>query len=700
MRRAARALGAAFVLAGAIACAHRYPTAPAPSPPTPASAAPAPTPAPSGLPSGRRGTFATLAEAEPALVSAEDRRAYDAPILDAASASPEPSVRARAALALGRIGDERAVAPLRTLLSDASPAVREQAAFAAGILGDPSLSAALAARLADGDERVVARAAWAIGMLGQKEGAESLASALRAAATPARRVACLRGIWRFSEEAAAAAAPFAADADPSVRTAVLYALARRPQASSLALLTAGLSDPDPQTAASCARALGLVGTAGSLGPLARLLGTGPTPARINALLALATLLERIPGAAPDPEWRERIAALSSDVNPNLAVPAVALLRWYAEDRDAFRRLWTLATAGTERRQQVALQALMAGLGARSMDLVDRALSSPDPFLRASAAEGLSFLPEADSAPRRARLAEDPAVVVRLKLLEGLRTPAAVSQNRELVDRLRGDTDAGVRAAAIDALSLSGGAGALVVFREMVVQSYGERAPDVPIAAIGAAEKTPGTPEARAVVEAAYRHPSTLVSRLARRSLVKIFGADPAAFPWRTYDTGKTVADYAVLIAEARRPWRLRVETARGTFTVRLDGKTAPLTVMNCLSLAGKEFFDGAPIHRVVPNFVVQDGDPTGTGNGGPGYEIRDELSDLAYQTGTTGMALAGPDTGGSQWFVTQAPEPHLDGGYTVFGSVASGLDVVLRIEQGDRILRLGAFVENPSGGAR
>ena len=228
---------------------------------------------------------------------------------------------------------------------------------------------------------------------------------------------------------------------------------------------------------------------------------------------------------------------------------------------------------------------------------------------------------------------------------------------------------------------------------MVTKSYADRDPDVPISAIGAAEKTPESAAARAVVEAAYRHPSTLVSRLARRSLVKTFHADPAQFPWREYATGKSVADYATLIAEARRPWTAKVETSRGAFTIRLAGDAAPLTVMNFVALAQKGYFDGAPVHRVVPNFVVQDGDPTGTGNGGPGYEIRDELNTIPYATATVGMALSGPDTGGSQWFVTQAPQPHLDGGYTVFGTVVAGMDVVLRIEQGDRIARITASAE-------
>jgi cyclophilin family peptidyl-prolyl cis-trans isomerase len=174
--------------------------------------------------------------------------------------------------------------------------------------------------------------------------------------------------------------------------------------------------------------------------------------------------------------------------------------------------------------------------------------------------------------------------------------------------------------------------------------------------------------------------------------VRSFKGDAATLP-RPFYPGRTEAEYAAQLKEAKKPWQARIETARGTFVIRLLGSQAPLTVVNFVDLASKKYFDGVPIHRVVPNFVVQDGDPTGTGNGGPGYEIRDELNTIPYRTGSVGMALAGPDTGGSQWFVTQATQPHLDGGYTVFGSVISGMDVVLRIEQGDRILRVTASAE-------
>jgi cyclophilin family peptidyl-prolyl cis-trans isomerase len=191
------------------------------------------------------------------------------------------------------------------------------------------------------------------------------------------------------------------------------------------------------------------------------------------------------------------------------------------------------------------------------------------------------------------------------------------------------------------------------------------------------------------VDSAYRQSKTLVARLARRSLLQAFRADRAAYPAPEYKTGRTRDDYAALLADARKPLQARVELARGgEFTIRLAGREAPLTVANFVKLAGAKYFDGVAIHRVVPDFVMQDGDPTGTGNGGPGYEIRDELDPLPYERGTVGMALSGPDTGGSQWFVTHSPQPHLNGLYTAFGRVVAGQDVVERVDQGDRILRV------------
>jgi cyclophilin family peptidyl-prolyl cis-trans isomerase len=128
-----------------------------------------------------------------------------------------------------------------------------------------------------------------------------------------------------------------------------------------------------------------------------------------------------------------------------------------------------------------------------------------------------------------------------------------------------------------------------------------------------------------------------------------------------------------------------VTTSKGSFTIEFLPEAAPLTVDNFVQLAQSDYYRNVTIHRVVPNFVIQDGDPRGDGNGGPGYTIRCEINQVPYDRAAVGMALSGKDTGGSQWFVTHSPQPHLDGGYTVFGRVVMGMDVVDKIVRGDVI---------------
>ncbi len=128
-----------------------------------------------------------------------------------------------------------------------------------------------------------------------------------------------------------------------------------------------------------------------------------------------------------------------------------------------------------------------------------------------------------------------------------------------------------------------------------------------------------------------------------------------------------------------------IETDRGDIVLELYPEFAPITVNNFVFLANEGFYDGVTFHRVIPNFMIQGGDPTGTGRGGPGYRFQDELKNnpLKHETGSLSMANAGPNTNGSQFFITHAPQPHLDGKHTVFGKVVSGQDVVDAIEQGD-----------------
>jgi len=129
----------------------------------------------------------------------------------------------------------------------------------------------------------------------------------------------------------------------------------------------------------------------------------------------------------------------------------------------------------------------------------------------------------------------------------------------------------------------------------------------------------------------------------------------------------------------------RFKTQRGEFAVGLHARQAPLTVENFINLARAGYYDGTTFHRVIPGFMAQGGDPTGTGRGGPGYTFRDEFDPALHHdaAGILSMANAGPGTNGSQFFITFGATPHLDGRHTIFGRVTDGMDVVLSIRERD-----------------
>ncbi len=128
-----------------------------------------------------------------------------------------------------------------------------------------------------------------------------------------------------------------------------------------------------------------------------------------------------------------------------------------------------------------------------------------------------------------------------------------------------------------------------------------------------------------------------------------------------------------------------IATNRGDIEIELYPEYAPKTVNNFVFLANEGFYDGVTFHRVIRDFMIQGGDPTGTGRGGPGYKFEDEVRNnpLKHETGVLSMANAGPNTNGSQFFITHSPQPHLDGKHTVFGNVTNGMNVVNAIRQGD-----------------
>lgn len=137
--------------------------------------------------------------------------------------------------------------------------------------------------------------------------------------------------------------------------------------------------------------------------------------------------------------------------------------------------------------------------------------------------------------------------------------------------------------------------------------------------------------------------------------------------------------------DTEKSYTATIQTNKGDMVCELFPTDAPVTVNSFVFLAREGFYDGVTFHRVIPDFMIQGGDPTGTGSGGPGYQFEDEFSDRQHGTGALSMANAGPNTNGSQFFITHSPQPHLDGAHSVFGQLVDGMDVLLQIEQGDVI---------------
>jgi len=142
--------------------------------------------------------------------------------------------------------------------------------------------------------------------------------------------------------------------------------------------------------------------------------------------------------------------------------------------------------------------------------------------------------------------------------------------------------------------------------------------------------------------------------------------------------------------DPRKTYKVTIRSSRGVMELELYPQHAPKTVNNFVFLSKEGFYDGVSFHRVIGDFMIQGGDPTGTGRGGPGYRFEDELrgNPLKHEKGVISMANAGPNTNGSQFFITHSPQPHLNGKHTVFGKVVKGQEVVDAIQQGDKIERV------------
>jgi len=615
----------------------------------------------------------------------------------------EARVRRRAALAVGRVGLRDGIDPLVSVLGDPDPEVRQMAAFALGLVGDRSARDPLVMALGDDSPLVQGSAAEALGLIGDTSAADEvgrLASRIvqsgALAATPgedadARRdlpasafrcaIYALVRLKAYDQLASAVLDPsgeprvrwwpvayalqriedkralpallaLAKETQPYTRAFAVKGLGGLKDASAVPTLVALLPTSDPTIAVETVRALGRIGDPAAGPALVRLLQAKDTdiPLRVEAVTALATihtpavtdvlldsLTDPLPAiraaalgsaAALDPD--EFVAVLSGlDPDPNWSVRAAlaSALGTLAPDI-GLPRLTSMLGDQDQRVVPAVLDALVKLHAPNVADVLLQRLKADDPVVRATAATGLGEIrpPEGSQALADAYQAgqRDLIYTPRTAALAALTKYGAVAATPVLRAAL-GDKDWAVRVRAAMLLKQLDPASADDVDRQI--------------------RPAPTTQSADAYQATRLVNPPV----------------SPAVY----------------------------IETDRGTIQVELAVLDAPLTAENFVTLARKGYFDGLSFHRVVLDFVVQGGDPRGDGEGGPGYTIRDEINERLYLRGTVGMALdPWPDTGGSQFFITHSPQPHLDAKYTVFGRVIAGMDVVDQIQPGDLIRRV------------
>jgi len=641
-------------------------------------------------------------EEEAQILALEDRREYDPSLTAQWVHHPNSLHRARIALALGRIGphtfidangngerdpNERqaGVEDLIELANDRESLVRVNTAFALGQIGDLSASDTLL-RLA-GDRENADVAAEAVEALSKLAPRIPLASYTRFCGDDQRegvRARAIRYLFRFrSDDALAIAANTLASPSAVMRQEAAYALARRAYAPARARLELLINDPNTLTRTYVERALGAIAAPESIPVLVNALSDPQAWVRTNAVVAIARIATKTPAAADNAQDAVRVLAVAGDPDPGTRASAIEAIGYYAAKSEVARkRLMEIATTGSRWERELAA-------GAIAKQFNDEKLLPADltGWAKVRVLEAAS--PVSDRL--RAQFARDPEPLVRSSAMSTI-PDDRVAANLALIRAGLDDPDVIVRGYAIDRYSKSqdaAKAGTLTAAEERARKDHQN---DARLSAIrGLADVD--YPGREAFLRGLLQDHDPVVRRVAADLIEQKLKKNRPQF------TPLPVArnDYAQIVEWARQPHTATIQMVRGRIEIALLTHDAPMTAWNFAQLAREHFFDSTTFMRVVPNFVIQGGDRRNDMEGSPGYSIRDEINLQKYTRGTVGMALSGPDTGGSQFFITHSPQPHLDGGYTVFGRVTEGMNAVVdQTERGDRVESIAIDGERPS----
>ena len=638
------------------------------------------------------------------LLALEDARSGGAGEMERLLRDPDRGVRRRAALAAGRLADPALVPALVDLLNDPEAEVRRVAAFALGLAGDRTATDRLLAALADHDGGVRGRAAEALGRIGEARAAPAIARLLvdalpktisrmtvrgddpggaddtwaeqrlalfalaRLKDVPAARSALLDGnrsrfdwwaaTWVAtrleSPELRPVLAAAVSSSDPRSRALAARGLGALKDASAVELLQPLARDADETVALQALRALAAIGDGRGTGTAGALLASPSDVVRREALRALALL-------PPDPSLRARLVGLVAERDPWIRAAALgALARTDPAD-------FALVLSGSDPDPVWWVRAALASaLGATgdemSVGVLHAMLRDEDPRVLPAVLEALARARGKDALDTLLRHLEHEDLGVRVAAAEGIASLGVASASPALLSAWRRGKDDGpgeleARIAAVKALAAqeddAASAGLAEVARDDPSRAVRARA--------ALALRDRGTPE-----------PDPGPETVRRPDL----------------DYREAMAPYAPRAGVGLYTPRAFLRTRHGSIEIHLDVVEAPLTTASFVDLARAGFYDGLVFHRVEPGFVVQGGCPRGDGNGGPGYALRCEITRRPYGRGAVGMALSGKDTGGSQFFITLAPQPHLDGGFTLFGQVVAGMEAVDRIRPGDVLERV------------
>ncbi|MDZ4724134.1 MAG: peptidylprolyl isomerase [candidate division Zixibacteria bacterium] len=595
-------------------------------------------------------------------------------------------IRARAALAIGRIGSDKSAELLFQKLKDESIDVAATAAFAMGLTGDTAYAWRLLEAAHDLPAAIAASAVVSAGRLSDSSKADvnaELINFLGHISADVREEACYALFYaNAKEQAKVLASMYTMEPDSLTKEAALFTLARFGLDEGTPVFINYLADSDPYL-----RGLAVRGMSKSTSPDAeRYLEIALNDRDHNvAAQAVAALKARNqPMSAP------RLAGkLSREDDEKLQVELISALQALGRN-DAVELVRTIFLGSPSINViNASVQYLASIEGDRTVGIIDSLIRGESPArLKAGCATAYALIGGSGVIPRLTVLFTDEDPIVRAAAFGALTDIDSANIDFYLSKALD-DPDMVVVSLAIDKVK----EGYLVTYLPKLA-AFIDRGKEIDIdirrAIVDATSAFLGGESdslAREILVKAALDPEYIVRKDASKVYKEKLSEDRQSFV-RQPQTQISYKQLVEAVEMYKQNPRILISTSKGDIELELFFETAPLTVLNFIALAKDGFYDGLQFHRVVPNFVIQGGDPRGDGWGGPGYYIRCEYSAKLYRRGTLGIATSGKDTGGSQFFITHSPQPHLNARYTIFGQVISGMETVDNIVIGDTIERV------------